>query len=333
MGSRRGKGTQVPPRTTSDIELSASSSSARTVISAESIPLEDTELLAIKLNRSIDKVARYESHQKYLRKCIKDKLIPTNFKIELDPSIGNHNEAFLSSWYDKIQKFSLDLMKDTVKFCEKTIAETKSEIKTLEDEIKHQTEPEEYNEIKTTITKYNEQKIKELHRIKTAKHRKLRWNLTSRQTKQQTTREKQTSTNDGITQQSYLQRRQQHPGNESATPKEAPTQTKPHTYADILKPKYNKPATERTTETTNNNNPRRYPKTARTQIQTPTPATQFQPPRNTNTYSYQKNEVGPQPRNLEGGIQELLTITMQAFELLRNNFERLVDLKMTQMDA
>ena len=45
-----------------------------------------------------------------------------------------------------------------------------------------------------------------------------------------------------------------------------------------------------------------------------------------------KNVIGPQPRNLEGGIQELLTTTMQAFELLRNNFERLVDLKMTQMD-
>ena len=91
-------------------------------------------------------------------------------------------------------------MKDNVKFCEKTVAETKSEIKALEDEIKNQTEPEECNEIKTTITKYNEYKVKELHRIKTAKHRKLRWNLTSRQTKQQTTREKQKTSNEGTTQ-------------------------------------------------------------------------------------------------------------------------------------
>lgn len=332
MGSRRGKGTQVPPRTTSDIELSASNSSATTVISVESTPRDETELLAIKLNRSIDKVTRFESHQEYLMACIKDKLIPTNFKIELDPSIGNHNEAFLSTWYDKIQKFSLDLMKDTVKFCEKTVNETKTEIKVLEDEIKNQADSEEYNEIKTAITKYNEQKVRELQRIKTAKHRHLRWNLTSRQTKQQTTRDKQTTTKEKIIQQPYTQRRQQNPGDESATPKEAPTQTKPRTYADILKPKYNQRTTLRTPETTTHNDPRRHPTTTRTQIQTPTPITQFQPSRNTNTHNYSKNEVSPQPRNLEGGMQDLLTTTMQAFELLRNNFERLIDLKMTQMD-
>ena len=98
---------------------------------------------------------------------------------------------------------------------------------------------------------------------------------------------------------------------------------KPRTYADILKPKHSEATTERTAEATNNNNPRRYPKTTRIHIQTPTPATRFQPPRDTNTYSYQKNEVGPQPRNLEGGMQELLTTKMRAFELLRNTLDRL----------
>ena len=97
-----------------------------------------------------------------------------NFKVQLEPSIGNHDEAFLSTWYDKIQKFSIELMKDTIKFCDKTTTKTKSEIQSQEEEIKNQTDQEEYNEIKTTITKFNEQKIKELQRNKTAKHRRLR---------------------------------------------------------------------------------------------------------------------------------------------------------------
>ena len=326
MGSRRGKGTQVPSKTTSDIDLSTAGPSGTTVVLAESIPLEDTEFLAIKLNRSIDKVTRYESHQEYLTACIRDKLIPTNFKIEIEPSICNHSEAFLTTWYDKIQKLSIDLMKDTVKFCEKTVAETKTEIKTLEDEIKNQADPEEYVEIKTTITKYNEQKIKELHRTKTEKHRKLRWNLTSRQTKQQPNREQRATTKEKTIQQPYSQRLQQNLRDEPAAAKEAPTQTTPRTYADILKPKSNNiKTTQRITEHSN---------TTGIQMQIPTrdTPTQFQPQRNTKSYKYQKNGTGPQPRNLEGGIQELLTTTMQAFELLRNNFERLVDLKMTQMD-
>ena len=185
----------------------------------------------------------------------------------LDPSIGNHNEIFLSTWYDKIQKFSLDLMKDSFKFCEKTVAETKSEIKVLEDELKHQTDTEEFNEIKTAITKNNEQKIKELHRLKTAKHRQLRWNLTSRHPKQQPTREKQTTPIESSLQQSYQQRRQENPGDESATRKEAQRQTKPRTYADILRPTQNKRTTQHIPDPTIYNDPRRFPKTTRTQIE------------------------------------------------------------------
>ena len=290
MGSRRGKGTQVPSKTTSDIDLSTAGPSGTTVVLAESIPLEDTEFLAIKLNRSIDKVTRYESHQEYLTACIRDKLIPTNFKIEIEPSIGNHSEAFLTTWYDKIQKLSMDLMKDTVKFCEKTVAETKTEIKTLEDEIKNQADPEEYVEIKTTITKYNEQKIKELHRTKTEKHRKLRWNLTSRQTKQQPNREQRATTREKTKQQPYSQRLQQNLRDEPAAANEALTRTTPRTYADILKPKSNNMKTaQHIAEHSDNNNPERDPKTTGKQMQMPTretPTQQSQTERSTKSYKY-----------------------------------------------
>ena len=36
----------------------------------------------------------------------KEKLIPTNFKIELDPSVSSHDEKSLSAWEEKLEQFS-----------------------------------------------------------------------------------------------------------------------------------------------------------------------------------------------------------------------------------
>ena len=182
MASRRGKGPLVPPKESPNKDLPAPTTNAPTTRSQEPQQYEDTQLLAIKLSRQTDKVARFESHQEYLIACVKDKLIPANFRIEIDSSIGNPDETFLTNWYEKIRNLSIELMKDTIKFCEKTITKAKTEIKSLEDDIKHQTEEEEYKEIQTAITKYNEQKTKELQKIKTDKHRKPRWNFASKET-------------------------------------------------------------------------------------------------------------------------------------------------------
>lgn len=77
----------------------------------------NAELLAIRMNRTTNKLARYESHQEYIRICLRDQLVPTNFRIDLEPSIGYHNDAFLASWYRKLQEFSRKLMQDTIQFC------------------------------------------------------------------------------------------------------------------------------------------------------------------------------------------------------------------------
>ena len=82
---------------------------------------DNTERLALKLNNKYDKLARYKSHQEFLSTCIKEKLIRRGFQIQLDPSIGNHDEAFLNTWYQKINDLSLELMNDTAKYCEQTI--------------------------------------------------------------------------------------------------------------------------------------------------------------------------------------------------------------------
>ena len=327
MAGRRGaRGASARNTETPDADSSASDTSITTVIdttATTSSRVDDTELLAIKLNRKTEKIARFESHRDFLTTCIKDKIIPPSFKIELDPSIGNHDDQFLASWYDKIEKLSLELMADTVKFCKATITSTATEANSLDEALKTATADDEYNEIKTIVNKYNEQKKQELDKTKRAKHRKLRWNIVNgKPNKQQQQRPQQQqpppSRQDTGRRARYTPpmrtsgRKQQPPtdGDESAIPKDQEHRrkdTRARTYADILKPK----AT------------RGLPPTS-------TKITSTQPMKNT---MYQKNYAGPRTDSMDGGIQDLLTNTQQAFELLQRNFERLVDFRMTQMDA
>ena len=58
---------------------------------------EETKILYVRLHRK----TRYESQQQYLQSYMKEKLIPNNFYINLDPSISNHNEVVLSVWNEK----------------------------------------------------------------------------------------------------------------------------------------------------------------------------------------------------------------------------------------
>ena len=50
------------------------------------------EQQAMKLNRLKDKDARYQSHREFLSQCIESKLIPKGLKLELEPTIGNHDQ-------------------------------------------------------------------------------------------------------------------------------------------------------------------------------------------------------------------------------------------------
>ena len=57
-------------------------------------------------------------------------------KLELEPTIGNHDQEFVDTWYSNLQEFSLTLMKGIVKFCDKKISETTAHIN-LTENIKH----------------------------------------------------------------------------------------------------------------------------------------------------------------------------------------------------
>ena len=274
-----------------DADSSASNSSIMTTIDTTgTAPLDDDkELQAIKLSRQTEKIARFESHRDFLATCIRDRIIPLNFRIEVEPSIGNHDDKFLASWYTKVEKLSLELMTDTVNFCNETIAKAETEAKSLDQALRTTTPTEEYTEIKTIINNYNEQKKIELQKAKRAKHRKLRWNITNGQRKQQ---QQQTQPILQPRQQLLRQQRQQQQqqqqqpplstyrqrterghintapstampnerqqraidGDESATPKEQRRRRKDtqiRTYAEILKPK----VTRRPTPTPSSNTP------------------------------------------------------------------------------
>ena len=75
---------------------------------------------------------KYESHKDFLSRFIKDRLIPKGLKLELEQTIGKYDQEFIDNWFSKLKDYSFDLMKDIIKFCDKTIAETKSALQNKE---------------------------------------------------------------------------------------------------------------------------------------------------------------------------------------------------------
>ena len=92
----------------------------------------------------------------FLSRCFKDRLIPKGLKVELEPTIGNFDREFIDNWFSKLEDYSFDLMKDIIKFCDKTIAETKPTIRNIETKLKASMEREEFVEIDKTIKEKEE---------------------------------------------------------------------------------------------------------------------------------------------------------------------------------
>ena len=60
------------------------------------------EQQGMKLNRLKDKNARYQSDREILSQRIESKLIPKGLKLDLEPTIDNHNQEFLDTWYSNL---------------------------------------------------------------------------------------------------------------------------------------------------------------------------------------------------------------------------------------
>ena len=107
--------------------------------------------IAIKLNRTVDKKDRYNSHNAFLKQCLNDKVIPLNFKFTVDPSIGNHDEIFLKDWYNVIKTCQENLVKLTIEYTEITIAETETTITQLGNNLKANASNQVYTKAKNIV--------------------------------------------------------------------------------------------------------------------------------------------------------------------------------------
>lgn len=175
-----------------------SSSSTSTVIDIQEDDLSDENptrgrRLTIKLDRLHDKVTRYESHKEFLQKCIQQQLIPNGLKIDLEPTIGNHDEEFVCKWYEKLNKFSLELMQDVATFCEQTINSSKEDITQVDADLRNTIHETEYAEVTKIIKSNIEDNTRQLKLKKNRKLYAIRFN--KQQSPRQRNNEKaQTST-------------------------------------------------------------------------------------------------------------------------------------------
>ena len=113
------------------------------------------EHLALILNRLNEKSARYECHKDFISYCIKNCLIPKGLKLEVEPTIGNFGQEFTDNWFQKLNDYSFDWMKDMMKFCDKTMAQTKPAIHNIEAKLTASME-REFSEVDKTSKKNKE---------------------------------------------------------------------------------------------------------------------------------------------------------------------------------
>ena len=87
----------------------------------------------------------------FLEECITGNVIPNGLKLDLQPTIRNHDGKFLTCWYSKLQTFSKEFMEDIANFCKTTISKLANEIIETENELKQFLEKETYKQNKETI--------------------------------------------------------------------------------------------------------------------------------------------------------------------------------------
>ena len=111
----------------------------------------------MKLDRLLDKQARYESHISFLKRS-------HGLNLQLEPTIGNHDQEFFDKWYQKLNKFSFELMGDIVKFYETTKTNVSEQIKQVDGTLKSKTTQPKYNEITKALDE-NKEEMKRSYNI------------------------------------------------------------------------------------------------------------------------------------------------------------------------
>ena len=121
-----------------------------------------------------------------MNRCLAGKLVPKGLRLELEPTIENYDQEFVDTWYERLKSFSLTLMNDIASYYDKTIAQTKQNIRETETDLKSITAKEEYFQTEETI-KANEAKTKRLlhqHKFKKFNSLKYKPEITRKETLQ-----------------------------------------------------------------------------------------------------------------------------------------------------
>ena len=130
---------------------------------------------AVKIDRLVDKKDRYESHIQFLTKCLTEKVVPLGLAVQVEPTIGNHDEEFLNKWYEKLNGFSFELMKDIIEFCKSTSTDVSGKIKELDASIKSQVQPSKYKQITKALQENQDIRRRNLQQRKSKKFNRLKY--------------------------------------------------------------------------------------------------------------------------------------------------------------
>ena len=95
--------------------------------------------------------------------------------IQVEPTIGNHNEEFLSKWYEELNSFSFELMKDVVAFCKSTTTDLPTQIKEVDASIKTKIQPTKYTELSKALQENQEIRKRQLQQRKIKKFNHLKY--------------------------------------------------------------------------------------------------------------------------------------------------------------
>ena len=87
----------------------------------------------------------------------------------------NHDQEFLQSIYESINKCEVDCMQKTVKFCEKTISESENQAKSLDNQLKQKLNDANYKAVTDRIKHHRDDTRRILKQRKSKKLNSLRF--------------------------------------------------------------------------------------------------------------------------------------------------------------
>ena len=115
---------------------------------------------------SDSKEGKHFFHKTFLSKCHCDKIILHGLSV-YELTFGNQDKAFLETWHENFQSFSLTLMLQVITFYDQTIKKVHQEIEKTKVELHAKLDRKECEEIISILEKNIELNRKHLQQRKT----------------------------------------------------------------------------------------------------------------------------------------------------------------------